>query len=156
MRTILPQGRRPLSVVKTDVMFAPCRAQRASLSRTTRIFVAHSAHFCRAQRAFLSRTARTSATEARLLSHFFVAHSAHFCHRSTSSVATMLHHYWYKRYALTQDAAYEIHLHHCETITIAILVRIVACGLRSMIRPMCTQVAHTWAMSSWLIGPTRP
>ena len=32
-------------------------------------FVADNAHFCREQRALLSRTTRTSATEARLLSH---------------------------------------------------------------------------------------
>jgi hypothetical protein len=53
IHTILPQGRRSLSVVKTDVMFAPpCRAQH------TQKHV-----FCRTS---LSRTART---EARLLSH---------------------------------------------------------------------------------------
>ena len=83
IRIILPQGRRSLSVVKTNVMFA------------------HSAHPCCALRTSLVRTARTSATEARLLSH----------HAASQLV---------QKVCLTQDTACGIHLHHCETITIAI------------------------------------
>ena len=67
----------------------------------------------------------------------------------------MLHRYWYKRYALTQDAAYEIHLHNCETITIAIPVRTYAFGLRSMTRPLRAHEPSAYRRI-WLIVPTRP
>ena len=110
IRTILLQGRRPLSVVKTDVMFAHS---------------AHSAHLCRAQRAHSCRGQRALLPQKHV-----------FCR-------AMLQRYWYKRYALTQDAAYEIHLHHCEIITTAIPVRTVAFGLRSIVCAMRTPELRT-------------
>ena len=141
IRTILPHGRHPMSVVKT------CKP-RAPLSRTTRTSVADNAHPCRVLRAPLSRTTRT-----------YVADNAHFCYRSTSSVAQCCIATGIKGTSLP---GYSIgihlrhgHLYNCETIANAIPVRTVARGLCSMIRPLRTYepCAHR---RIWLIVLTQP
>lgn len=134
IRTILPQGRRSLSVVKT-------RKQRAPLSHTVRTLVAHCAHLCCGQRTFLSRTTRTSATEVRLLSQQ--------CCIATGTKGTSLPRMQHRNPPSPRT------LYNCETITIAIPVRTIAYGLRSLIRPLRAYKpsAHR---RIWLIEPTQP